>query len=178
MSDPSSDSPRHRIFAMLDVDGDGVISHAEYLSRVDRVAAALDRDPRHPVVVASRAAHEAVFQDMDGDHDGRVTFEQYRAWVGADAFERSCRPALGSLFDIADLDADGRLNREEFTRLRTAAGNDELAAGTAFDALDADRDGLVDRDTYLMGIRDFVTTGSSPMAASYGAARPVPGTGP
>ncbi|GHE49936.1 hypothetical protein GCM10018785_19450 [Streptomyces longispororuber] len=162
-----TDSPQHRIFTMLDVDGDGVVTHAEYLGRVERVASAVGRDPEHRVVAASRAAHEAVFQDMDGDHDGRVTFEEYRSWVGHDAFERSCRPALGSLFDIADLDGDGLLDRDGFVRLRTAAGNAGAAAGAAFDALDADGDGLIDRDAYLTGIRDFVTTGTSPMAAAY-----------
>ncbi|WP_282796145.1 EF-hand domain-containing protein [Streptomyces sp. CC224B] len=162
-----TDSPQHRIFAMLDVDGDGAVTHAEYLGRVERVASAVGRDAHHPVVAASRAAHEAVFQDMDGDHDGRVTFEEYRSWVGHDAFERSCRPALGSLFDIADLDGDGRLDRDGFVRLRTAAGNAGAAADAAFDALDTDGDGLIDRDAYLAGIHDFVTTGVSPMAAAY-----------
>lgn len=109
MSSPGFDSPQHRIFAMLDVDGDGAITHAEYLGRVDRVASAMDRPADHPVVVGARAAHEAVFDDMDADHDGRVTFEEYRTWVGHEAFERSCRPALGSLFDIADTDATGAL---------------------------------------------------------------------
>ncbi|WP_439678792.1 EF-hand domain-containing protein [Embleya sp. MST-111070] len=170
-----SDSPQHRIFAMLDVDGDGAITHEEYLSRVDRVASAVGRDADHPVVAASRTAHEAVFQDMDADRDGRVTFEEYRTWVGHDAFERSCRPALGSLFDIADADADGRLDRAEFIRLRTAGGNAETDAAAAFDALDTDGDGLVDRDAYLAGIRSFVTNANSPMAAAYGAAQPVPG---
>ncbi|MEV5599610.1 EF-hand domain-containing protein [Streptomyces sp. NPDC052496] len=173
MPHPLSDSPQHRIFAMLDVDGDGAITRAEYLARVDRVASAMGREAHHPVVPAALAAHEAVFADMDADHDGRVTFEEYRAWVGHETFERSCRPALGSLFDIADLDADGRLNRAEFIRLRTAAGNAGPDAAAAFDALDTDGDGLVGRDAYLAGIKSFVTAGSSPMAAAYGTARPV-----
>lgn len=178
MSSPGFDSPQYRIFAMLDVDGDGVIARAEYLARVDRVASAMGRAPHHPVVAAARAAHEAVFQDMDGDRDGRVTFEEYRAWVGHDAFERSCRPALGSLFDIADTDADGRLSRDDFVRLRTAAGNAGTDAAAAFDVLDTDDDGLLERDTYLASIKKFVTTGDSPMAAAYGAGQPVPSTHP
>ncbi|MGA4837635.1 EF-hand domain-containing protein [Streptomyces sp. G45] len=166
-----TDAAKRRIFAMLDVDGDGVISRAEYLARVDRVAAALGRDAHHPVVATARAAHEAVYEDMDADRDGRVSFEEYRIWAGHDAFERSCRPALGSLFDIADFDADGRLSEDEFSRLRVAAGNAGADVGAAFAALDTDRDGLVDRDAYLAGIRAFVTTGASAMAAAYGSAQ-------
>ncbi|CAM5357892.1 hypothetical protein SALBM135S_08371 [Streptomyces alboniger] len=171
MPDSTADAAKSRIFAMLDADGDGVISHAEYLARVDQVASAMDRGAHHPVVAAARAAHEAVWRDMDADGDGRVTYEEYRTWAGDDAFERSCRPALGSMFDIADADADGRLSREEFIRLRTAARNTETDAGAAFDALDTDHDGLIDRDTYLTGIKAFVTTGVSAMAAAYGAER-------
>ncbi|MFK8851076.1 EF-hand domain-containing protein [Streptomyces sp. Ac-502] len=171
MSHPEPDSPQHRIFAMLDVDGDGAITHAEYLGRVDRVASAMGRAAGHPVVAGARAAHDAVFEDMDADHDGRVTFEEYRTWVGHQTFERFCRRALGSLFDIADADADGRLDRAAFTRMRTAAGNGATDAGQAFDALDTDGDGLIDRDAYLRGIHAFVTTGSSPMAAAYGTGR-------
>ncbi len=164
-----TDTAKHRIFAMLDKDGDGAITHAEYLARVDHAAAAMGRDADDPVVRTARAAHEAVFADMDADHDGRVTFEEYRTWAGHDAFERSCRPALGSLFDLADHDSDGRLTREEFTRLRVASSNAAEDAGQAFDDLDSNGDGLIDRDDYLAGIHDYVTTGSSPMAAAYRA---------
>ncbi|GAA1964107.1 EF-hand domain-containing protein [Kitasatospora viridis] len=164
---------KRRIFAMLDADGDGVISQAEYFARVDRVAAALGREDRDPLVEAARAAHEDVWWQMDADRDLGVTFEEYAAWAGHDAFEESCRPALRSLFDLADADGDGRLDRGEFTRLRAAMGNAEVDADTAFDALDADRDGLVERDDYLLGIRDFLTTGRSPMADVYGTGRPL-----
>ncbi|MEW2587882.1 EF-hand domain-containing protein [Streptomyces virginiae] len=164
---PLTDAAKQRIFAMLDRDGDGVVSRTEYLARVDRAAAAMGRGGDDPVVHTARAAHEHVFADMDADHDGRVTFEEYRAWAGHESFERSCRSALGSLFDVADHDGDGRLTREEFTQLRMASRNTETDAGQAFDDLDTDADGLVDREDYLAGIHDYVTTGSSPMAAAY-----------
>ncbi len=167
-----SDESKRRIFAMLDADGDGVITHAEYLARVDRAAEACGRDPQDPLVAVARAAHGEVFRQMDGDGDGGVTFDEYRSWAGHEAFEESCRPALGSLFDLADSDGDGRLTRQEFTRLRTATGNTADGAAAAFAALDTDGDGIVDRAAYLAAIRDFLTTGASPMADAYGDGHP------
>lgn len=166
-----SDSAKRRIFAMLDADGDGTLSREEYLARVERVASAVGRAPDDPRVVAARLAHEAVWQDMDADADGRVTFEQYREWAGPETFERTCRSVLGSMFDLADADADGRLNRGEFRRLRTAMGNAESDVDEAFDNLDTDTDGLVGRDDYLEAIRAFVVAGNAAMAPAYGAGR-------
>lgn len=166
-----SDFAKSRIFAMLDADGDGSVSQDEYLARVDRVASAIGLDADDPRVAAARLAHEAVWQDMDADADGRVTFEQYRDWAGPETFERTCRSVLGSMFDLADVDADGRLNRGEFQRLRTAMGNAEDGVDEAFDNLDADADGLVGRDDYLEAIRGFVIGGTAAMAPAYGADR-------
>ncbi|MFD8145339.1 EF-hand domain-containing protein [Streptomyces sp. NPDC059708] len=169
-----SDTAKRRIFAMLDVDGDGVITPAEYLGRVDRAAAACGRDPQDPLVATALAAHAEVFRQMDGNGDGAVTYEEYRDWAGHDAFEESCRPALGSLFDLADRDGDGHLSREEFTRLRSATGNSAEGADAAFDALDPHRSGRVRRAVYLAAIHDFLTTGDSPMTRAYPEAVPEP----
>ena len=164
-----SDFAKRRIFAMLDADGDGTVAKDEYLARVDRVASALGRTADDPQVAAARLAHEAVWQDMDADADGHVTFEQYRDWAGPETFERTCRSGLGSMFDLADADADGRLERTEFRRLRTAMGNPEHGVDEAFDNLDADADGLVGRDDYLEAIRGFVIAGVAAMTPAYGA---------
>ncbi|MEU8776598.1 EF-hand domain-containing protein [Streptomyces sp. NPDC048606] len=162
-----SDTAKRRIFTMLDADGDGVITRPEYLDRVHRAAAACGREAQHPLVAVALAAHEEVFGQMDGNADGAVTYEEYRDWAGHDAFEESCRPALGSLFDLADHDDDGHLTRDEFTRLRAATGNTPEGADAAFDALDPRHDGTVERSVYLAAIHDFLTTGRSPMADAY-----------
>ncbi|MFD4656133.1 EF-hand domain-containing protein [Kitasatospora sp. NPDC058444] len=163
-----SDDAKRRIFSMFDSDGDQVVSRSEYLSRVDRVAAALGVPAHAPAVAEARRAHEAVWRDMDADQDGRLTFDDYRGWAGPAAFERTCRAVLGAMFDLADGDGDGYLGRAEFIRLRTAMGNPKAGAEKAFDDLDNDHDGLVQRDDYLTAIRDFVVTGVSAIAPVYG----------
>ncbi|WP_324196877.1 EF-hand domain-containing protein [Streptomyces sp. NRRL B-1677] len=154
---------RGRVFAMMDADGDGVIAAHDYLSRVDRAVRATERTEDDPLVVAARAEAHKAWGAMDADGDGKLTFDEYNAWVGADKFDNVCRFALGALFDLADADGDGALDKAEFTLLRTALNNPPGNAAAAFDALDADGDGRVGRDAYLASIRAYIVGDSSPM---------------
>ncbi|GAA3033100.1 Ca2+-binding EF-hand superfamily protein [Streptomyces olivoverticillatus] len=154
------------VFAMLDADGDGVISTEEYAARAERVARATGRSMDDPLVVAARASGQQAWAAMDADGDGGVTFEEYAAWAGAEAFDTVCRPVLGALFDLADTDEDGALNLPEFTTLRTALGNPVGNIESAFAALDTDGDGRISRDDYLASIRAHVAEGSSPVGAA------------
>ncbi|GHG81154.1 EF-hand domain-containing protein [Streptomyces griseocarneus] len=151
------------VFAMLDADGDGVISADEYSARAERVARATGRTTDDPLVVVARTAGRRAWASMDADGDGKVTFEEYAAWAGADAFDTVCEPVLGALFDLADRDHDGRLDLPEFTTLRTALGNPVGNIEAAFAALDADGDGRVVRDDYLASVRAHVSGESSPV---------------
>ncbi|WP_394834599.1 EF-hand domain-containing protein [Pendulispora rubella] len=160
-----------RVFAMLDADGDGIISKQEYLARTDHVTHATGRQKDDPLAVVARAAAERVWDSMDANRDGGVTFDEYDAWAGGPAFDSVCRDALGALFDLADTDRDGKLNRAEFTMLRETLRNPVSYADAAFDALDADRDGRIGRDEYLASIRAHVTGERSRMGdVLYGAA--------
>ncbi|MCZ0982134.1 EF-hand domain-containing protein [Streptomyces diastatochromogenes] len=99
---------------------------------------------------------------MDANGDGVMTYEEYIAWVDADKFDNICQYALGALFDLADADRDGSLDRAQFTTLRQALGNRADNADAAFDALDGDGDGRVGRAEYLASIRAYVTGEESP----------------
>ncbi|GHI39956.1 EF-hand domain-containing protein [Streptomyces violascens] len=162
-TDTAATAARGHVFAMMDADGDQVVTRHDYLSRIDRTVLATERAEDDPLVITARAEGIKAWTAMDANNDGKLTFDEYNAWVGADKFDNICRFALGALFDLADADKDGALDKAEFTTLRTALNNAPSNAAAAFDALDADGDGLVGRDTYLASIRAYIVGDSSPM---------------
>lgn len=163
------------VFTMLDADGDGVVSRDEYMARTTNVARATGREPDDPRVVKARMLGEQAWASMDADDDGKLTFDEYADWAGAEAFDTVCAPVLGALFDLADADADGALDRFEFTRLRTALNNPAGEAEAAFVALDTNGDGRVSRGDYIASIREHVTGAGSAMGtALYGRPGPQP----
>jgi Ca2+-binding EF-hand superfamily protein len=151
------------VFAMLDADGDGIISKDEYFARAERVTLATGRTHDDPLVVAARRAGERAWTSMDANGDGGVTFDEYAAWAGAEAFDTVCKPVLGALFDLVDTDKDGALDLPEFTMLRTALGNPVSNIKSAFAALDTNGDGHISRDDYLASVRAHITGDASPM---------------
>ncbi|MGW2377708.1 EF-hand domain-containing protein [Kitasatospora sp. NPDC001683] len=160
---PALTTPKGRVYAMLDTDGDGVASRHDYFVRIERARQATGRDHDDPLVIAARTTGERAWAAMDANGDGVMTYEEYVAWVDADKFDNICRYALGALFDLADADQDGALDRAQFTALRQALNNRASNADAAFDALDADGDGRVHRAEYLASIRAYVTGEDSPM---------------
>lgn len=160
-TDPTT--AKARIYAMLDTDGDGVASRHDYFVRIDRAQQATGRSDDDPLVIAARATGERAWAAMDANGDGVMTYQEYINWVDAEKFDTICQYALGALFDLADADQDGALDRVQFTTLRQALGNKADNADAAFDALDSDGDGRVSRAQYLAFIRAYVTGDDSPM---------------
>ncbi|WP_221358046.1 EF-hand domain-containing protein [Streptomyces beigongshangae] len=162
------------VFAMLDADGDAIVSREEYLARTRNVALAMGLKDDDRLVVTARTLGERAWESMDADGDGKMTFDQYAAWAGAEAFDTVCAPVLGALFDLADTDHDGALDLYGFTALRTALNNPAANAEAAFTALDTDGDGSISRDDYIASIRAHVTGEGSPMGRAL-YSRPLSG---
>ncbi|RPF38321.1 EF-hand domain-containing protein [Streptomyces sp. TLI_185] len=133
------------------------------MARTRSVALAMGLKDDDQFVVTARTLDERAWASMDADGDGKMTFDEYTAWVGAEAFDTVCAPVLAALFDLADTNHDGALDLREFTALRTALNNPATNAETAFTALDTDGDGRISRDDYIASIRAHVTGESSPM---------------
>ncbi|WP_052391626.1 EF-hand domain-containing protein [Streptomyces sp. NRRL B-24484] len=155
--------PKARIYAMLDTDGDGIASRHDYFARIERARLATGRTDDDPLVLAAHATGERAWAAMDANGDGIMTYDEYAAWVDAEKFDTVCQYALGALFDLADTDRLGVLDRPKFTLLRQALGNPAHNADAVSDALDTDRDGRVHRQEYLAAIRAYVTGDHSPM---------------
>ncbi|WP_234316367.1 MULTISPECIES: hypothetical protein [unclassified Streptomyces] len=73
----------------------------EYAARPERAPAAPGRADDDPLLSVAGTAHERVFASMDADQDGWVTFTEYEAWAGAEAFDEALQegmdlPVLGS----------------------------------------------------------------------------------
>src|SRR5690348_3227877 len=86
-------TPKARIFAMLDTDGDGVASRQDYFIRIERAQQATGRKDDDPLVIAARTTGERAWSAMDANGDGMMTFDEYAAWVDADKFDNICRYA-------------------------------------------------------------------------------------
>ncbi|MFF8775067.1 EF-hand domain-containing protein [Kitasatospora sp. NPDC015120] len=159
-------TPKARIYAMLDTDGDGIASRHDYFVRIERARQATGRTDDDPLVITARTLGERAWAAMDANGDGLMTYQEYAAWVDAEKFDTVCQYALGALFDLADTDQDGTLDRAQFTALRHALGNPTGNADAAFEALDSDVDGRIHRHEYLAAIRAYVTGEDSPMGTA------------
>ena len=80
--------------------------------------------------------------------------------VSAEGAEARYREAFGEVFELMDLDRDGKVSKKEHRRLREAAKNvdpnfDLNAAIVSFSAIDRDNDGIITRDEYVEAAMEF-----------------------
>jgi hypothetical protein len=147
-------------FAAMDADKDGFVALGEYKPPEDGVTYSQRpgmSEPSKPAAKGWRLAEDGgagTFHRLDGDGDGRLSFEEYRLMrVGA----------AMAIVRLGDRNADSRLTRAEYVQGSTipdaalaqmkAKAPDALVdaalagmrkkANARFEALDLDRDGLL-----------------------------------
>ncbi|MER6314995.1 EF-hand domain-containing protein [Streptomyces sp. NPDC001581] len=143
------------IFDRLDTNGDGVLAADDYRASADQVLQSYGMGPSAPKGRALIEANLALWQQqaelVDRDHDGRITREEYREWVGSLPASDAGRPAgspevmaaLHCQFNVADRDGDGLMTRQEFVVWRGLKGVPAETAEASFALIDSDGDGVI-----------------------------------
>ncbi|MEJ8640399.1 EF-hand domain-containing protein [Streptomyces sp. MS1.HAVA.3] len=143
------------IFDRLDTNGDGVLAADDYRASADHVLRSYGMGPSSPKGRALIEANLALWQHqaelVDRDHDGMITREEYREWVGSLPPSDSGRPsgtpevmaALHAQFNVADRNGDGLMDRHEFVVWRDLKGVPAQTAESSFQLIDSDGDGSI-----------------------------------
>ncbi|WP_194835393.1 lipase family protein [Nocardia sp. XZ_19_369] len=150
-------------FELLDITGDGCLAADDYEAFGLRLVQAYGEAPGSPRAAAVRAGYRALWRAMairaDVNGDGRITADEFCAWLRThrdeDAFDRDITPLAQSVIDLADVDRNGVLDREELVGLLIGCEHTPAEASILFDRLDTDDSGTVTTAELIAAIRQF-----------------------
>lgn len=155
-----------RVFTAFDTDDDSRISWRDFDVKARGIGAEFRLDLDSPEVTALTQAYRDIWnyiRGADDDADDEVTEEEFREAHEAGRLTtgdllHKWEAVAAQAFTIADRDEDGRLDRNEFTRLYRGAGiTDPQVAAIAFANLDLDDDGLLDLPEFITQTRGLFT---------------------
>ena len=112
-----------RRFGLLDDDHGGHVELVDYLRIAERLRCAFGLADDDPRVGGLRAAYETLWKAVHADRS-RVSLEEFVvAWAtGTEDFDGMLGPVWEKVFDLADEDADGRLDVPELRTVLRAHG--------------------------------------------------------
>lgn len=174
-----------RRFELLDADGDGYITAADYDEAAANVCRAFGFAEGSPQQEKVHVIHlrlwMALSRRSEADDTGRIDRRQYaeaceRSIIEAEnGYDRTVRPIAQTVFDLVDADDSGTLEVEELAAWFNAYGVCADDAERAFKRLDRNGDGVLDRAEVEQAFKEFYT-GDDPEApgnAIYGPLPPV-----
>ena len=96
----------------------------------------------------------------DTNNDDKITLAEFlqayeRTLVNDDTYEQFVRPFLDNIFPLIDIDKDGNLQLNEFTKLYQGFRNTEASAQAVFDLLDINGDGVLSKEEVYQHFYDF-----------------------
>lgn len=153
-------------FDLLDVDGDGALTEADHIIMGHRAADALGYPRDSEQCARMIDAYVTIWRDLHAPHvggpDGRLLKEEFITSTAALATDTEAATAtVGALarafFAIADVDADGMVNRSEFDIFQRShfPAIPQADLDEAFAHLDRDGDGALSAAEFENAIIEY-----------------------
>lgn len=165
-----------RMFAALDLDGDGFIERSDYTDRVERVSRARRWRRDSPEYERNRHAAlehwDGLCEIADVDADGKVSRDEFQRYAeifldDRDAIRSYAHGDAQLLFDAMDTDSDDRVSAAEYRDYLAACGIDTAMADDFFDYADLDRDGFITRAELAHAVQEFLLSENPEAAGNY-----------
>jgi Ca2+-binding EF-hand superfamily protein len=153
------DMKLQRQFCALDSDQDGYIDWSDYERMLQRYRNAYALEESDHKIQALRDGYAALWRELlhRVPDQQRLSAPQYVAAsqdVRSSQFDRA-KHVSHAVFDIMDVDGDGEITREEFSRLLEVWGVTTPEAMQTFDRMDANGDGVISRQEFLDAVHQF-----------------------
>jgi Ca2+-binding EF-hand superfamily protein len=152
-------------FSLFDVDGNGYLEAPDFDLMAERVVQAVPEAgeaPKEAVRAAFRTYWTALAGELDANHDGRISFDEYVACLDAPGrFDRAVSGYAESVAALADPDGDGFIERPVFVALMTAIGFEPANISSLFDALGPTDDDRLSTAAWVTGIKEYYSLGKA-----------------
>ncbi len=160
------ESQRARVskaFDLMDVDGNGEVGIQEIEALAQRLASRFGLAANSKQHEELRQASVDLWRDLqhqlDQSGDQKISRKEYVDFY-ADAdpavIRRTMEPFAGILFNLFDVDGDGKVSRSEFERYHRAWGVPADQIEGTFDKLDTDRSGDLSKEELHQYLAGFI----------------------
>jgi Ca2+-binding EF-hand superfamily protein len=147
------------VFRLFDVDGSGDLRPNDFDLMGSRVVDAVPAagDPAKNAMLAAFDQYwTTLATELDTNHDGRITFDEYSACVlSPERFDATITQFAEALAALGDPDEDGYIQRPVFVALMTAIGFDLPNIHALFDAFEPTDSDQIRVSVWVRGIIEY-----------------------
>lgn len=147
------------VFTLFDVDGNGRLEANDFelmARRVVQAAPDADEGQRRAMVTAFRRYWTTLLTELDANHDGMISFDEYTACVlSPERFDETIAEFAEALAALGDPDGDGLIERPVFIALMTAIGFALPNINMLFDAFEPDANDRITVPVWVAAIKEY-----------------------
>ncbi|MFF1418230.1 EF-hand domain-containing protein [Streptomyces sp. NPDC058280] len=147
------------VFTLFDVNGNGYLEAEDFEAMAKRVIQAVpnaDDSAKSTMLAAFQTYWTTLVSELDADHDGRVSFDEYTACVlSPERFDEAISEFAEALSALGDLDGDRVVQRPVFVALMTAIGFQLANIHVLFDAFGPTDSDRITRTVWATGIKEY-----------------------